>query len=453
MRRRFAILTTVVLLPLGCESKTADDGMTPPPAAATVQVSPTSAPLTPTTTQQFTATAADASGNPVTTTFAWSSTAATIANVSATGLASGVAAGTAQIRATAANGVFGQATVTVTVPAPPAVVASVQVIPSIAALTPTTTQQFSGVARDAAGNTVSTALTWTSSAAFIATVSASGLAAGVSAGSAQIRATASNGVFGEATASVTAPPPPSDFRVATSQSVSGLSRNPTATVQVPVGHKVIGCGALTDFDANLPGIMLTAVYPSDARTCTATAKDHIQVSEGTVQVWAIAVVDLNNEWDVSITSQSQPGNTATATLPAGYALTGGGGRITSTGAGVLMTSTRPSGNTWVIAGKDHIQPDATATTISYVIGLRPRNGAAAPTSTVTFQQMTALEARVAGASGTTLVGGGATIAWNGPGRMLRGSYPAIASWVALGKEHLLADVGTVTAYAIGIRVP
>ncbi|MBI4543666.1 MAG: lamin tail domain-containing protein [Gemmatimonadetes bacterium] len=83
-------------------------------AVATVTVTPASASIAVGGTQQFTASATDANGNPVATTFSWTSSNTVVATVDASGLADGQSAGTAQIRATAPNGVFGEAALTVT---------------------------------------------------------------------------------------------------------------------------------------------------------------------------------------------------------------------------------------------------------------------------------------------------------------------------------------------------
>lgn len=92
-----------------------NNGYVPPVGPiATVTVTPATASITAGTTQQFSATARDANGNIVTTTFTWSSSNSAAATVDANGLATGVAAGSAQIRATAPNGVFGEGALTVT---------------------------------------------------------------------------------------------------------------------------------------------------------------------------------------------------------------------------------------------------------------------------------------------------------------------------------------------------
>ncbi len=90
-----------------------NDGYAVSSTPAVVTVTPPGATLAPGGTQQFTASAVDASGNAVATTFTWSSSNSAVATVSGSGMATAVAVGTAQIRATAANGVWGEASVTV----------------------------------------------------------------------------------------------------------------------------------------------------------------------------------------------------------------------------------------------------------------------------------------------------------------------------------------------------
>jgi beta-lactamase superfamily II metal-dependent hydrolase len=96
-----------------------NDGYVPPSGGGTgevasVTVSPVSESVAVGGTRQFAATARDAGGSVVATAFTWSSSNPSVATVGASGLATGVAAGTATIRATAEGGVFGEAALTVT---------------------------------------------------------------------------------------------------------------------------------------------------------------------------------------------------------------------------------------------------------------------------------------------------------------------------------------------------
>ena len=98
-----------------------DDGAQPPAAVvASVVVSPASPSVAVGATQQFTATALDASNQPIAgVTFTWNSATPATATINATGLASAVAVGTTVISATAPNSVAGSTTLTVTSGAPP----------------------------------------------------------------------------------------------------------------------------------------------------------------------------------------------------------------------------------------------------------------------------------------------------------------------------------------------
>jgi DNA/RNA endonuclease G (NUC1) len=98
-----------------------DDGNgPPPPTVASVVVAPPSATISVGGTQQFTATAFDASNNPIAgTLFTWSSSDPSIATIDASGLATGVTANTATISAKTANGTTGTASLTVNAAPPP----------------------------------------------------------------------------------------------------------------------------------------------------------------------------------------------------------------------------------------------------------------------------------------------------------------------------------------------
>ena len=89
-------------------------------------------------------------------------------------------------------------------PTPPGPVATVTLSPSPVSIAVGGTQALNATARDANGNVVSAAFTWTTSSAPVATVSASGTVTGVAAGTATVRATAAGGVYGEASVTVTA---------------------------------------------------------------------------------------------------------------------------------------------------------------------------------------------------------------------------------------------------------
>src|SRR5256884_335556 len=125
------------------------------------------------------------------------------------GVVGGGAAGRATMRATS-GGRGGPAAVTVTSlpPPPPAPVASVVVSPASASVPVGATVQLTASLKDASGNVLTgRTIAWGTSAAGVATVSASGLATGAAAGTAAITAT-SEGESGTARLGVAGAPPP-----------------------------------------------------------------------------------------------------------------------------------------------------------------------------------------------------------------------------------------------------
>ena len=172
---------------------------------ASVAVTPAPASVQVGQTVQLTATPKDASGSPLAgRVVTWASSASAIATVSASGLVTGVAAGSATLTATS-EGKSGTAAVTVTI----VPVASVAVSPASASVAVGQTVQLSATPKDASGNALAgRVVTWASTAPAVATVNGSGLVTGVAAGAATITAT-SEGQSGTGgltvTASVTSP--------------------------------------------------------------------------------------------------------------------------------------------------------------------------------------------------------------------------------------------------------
>src|SRR5207249_1236164 len=154
--------------------------------AASVSISPASVSLQTGQTAQLTATARDASGNPLPgRVMAWSSSDTTIAKVSGSGLVTAKAAGSANVTATS-EGQSGTAAITVTV----VPVASVTVTPATASRQAGQTVQLTATPKDASGNPLSgRTVTWASNNTTAATVNGSGLVTAVVAGVATITAT------------------------------------------------------------------------------------------------------------------------------------------------------------------------------------------------------------------------------------------------------------------------
>ena len=168
-------------------------------------------------TQQLAATPADQHGKPLTgRVVTWTSSNPSVATVSAAGLVTGRANGTATVTA-ASEGVTKAVNVTVAQAA--ATLASTPATATLAAVGQT--QQFSVTAQDANHNPIANpAVTWSSSDPTVASVNASGLATAAKNGTARITATA-NGhsavatlTVAQATASVTLMPATSQISAA-----------------------------------------------------------------------------------------------------------------------------------------------------------------------------------------------------------------------------------------------
>src|SRR5207247_1238188 len=168
----------------------------------------------------------------------WATSNAAAATASANGLVTGVATGSATIIATS-EGQSGTSALTVA----NAPVASVTVSPAAATVTVGTTTQLTATPKDANGTALGgRAVTWATSNAAIATVSASGLVTGVAAGSATITAT-SEGQSGTSAITVTNVPVAS---VMVSPTAAGLTVG--ATMQLAATPKDANGTALSGRD-------------------------------------------------------------------------------------------------------------------------------------------------------------------------------------------------------------
>jgi hypothetical protein len=238
--------------------------------------------------------------------------------------------------------------------------------------------------------------------------------------------------------------------------------HPSVSVTVPPQYKIVGGGARVFYTG--VGSLLTASYPSiDStdvyRTWNAAAKDHGQSDPSTIAAYALAIYDPDDVWDVHVvanTSASADHPTASATLPSGYTLTGGGAFVYySTGHGQLLTASFPeSGHTWQASSKDHLQPDKAPIT-AFVIGMASKIGIPLANSVV-HQDSTSVEFPTAiitpPSPAFTLCCGGALDMWTEPGNMLTGSYPdGTGRWIASGKDQIEHSPAIIRAYAVCVQ--
>jgi uncharacterized protein YjdB len=171
----------------------------PPPALASIAVSPSAPTIAVAATQQFTATGTYSDGSTqLLTTATWTAATPAIAIVNASGLATAVASGATPITASL-NGITGSATLTVSG-------LTLSISPNPASFAVGATQQFTLTATTNGGapTNVTATATWSIGNPTVATVTSGGLATAVAAGSTSVTATY-NGIAATAPIVVTIP--------------------------------------------------------------------------------------------------------------------------------------------------------------------------------------------------------------------------------------------------------
>ncbi len=237
-----------LLLLAACSSPASNTVTPPPPAAvASVSVSGSTSPMTVGATAQLAATPRDASGTALTgRTVTWTTSAASVATVSGTGLVTAIAPGPATITATS-EGIAGSAAITVI----PVAVASIAITAPKVAFLIGDTAQYSAQPKDAQGNPLAgRSVIWSSTQTAVATLSSAGLVTAVGVGTSSITAS-SEGVTSAATViTVTSDPALVDQRVLAQQGLaialaSTVLQSQLYTLVALVAHGTIGgCVAL-----------------------------------------------------------------------------------------------------------------------------------------------------------------------------------------------------------------
>src|SRR5205823_6204719 len=193
---------------------------------ASLAISPATTSIPVGQTLQLTATPKDSAGGTLTGRMVtWTSGNPSVATISGSGLVAGVTAGSATITATSEGKSSTAALTVTTVP-----VASVAISPATTSLTVGQTVQLTATPKDSAGGTLTGRMvTWTGGNTSVATISGSGLVAGVTAGSATITAT-SEGKSSTAALTVTSVPVAS---VAAMPATAGLTVGQTVHLTAP----------------------------------------------------------------------------------------------------------------------------------------------------------------------------------------------------------------------------
>jgi len=201
-----ALLLGLTGLVAGCGGGGGDSPAASTPPAATLQsisLAPSAMSLAIAATTQFSAMGvySDGTKKDISASVTWSSGTVTVATITATGLATAVAAGSSTITA-ASGSISGTTMLTVNA----ATLTSIGVTPAMPNSVVGLTQQFTatGVYSDSSTHDLTSTVTWSSDTPAVATISAAGLASSVAAGTATVTATLGS-VSGSTLETVTAP--------------------------------------------------------------------------------------------------------------------------------------------------------------------------------------------------------------------------------------------------------
>lgn len=263
-----------------------------------IQVSPAVQSLVVGQTAQFTATGTVGHGShPSTSTnltdeVNWTSSNSTVATVNSSGMATAVGAGTATITASMSGAPSATATLTVTAAGGGTVggsLVSLAIIPGTQSVaSPTQTSQFLAIGTTSSGATedLTSTVTWGSSSAQVATITAAGLATAVGQGTTTITAIATNASTSVVTAQATLSVLGGASEPLTKLTVSPASQSVSASGQTSQ-FIVLGTSGTTGLQENVtnsPNITWSSTIPSiasvsssgvvtgiSAGTCTITA--------------------------------------------------------------------------------------------------------------------------------------------------------------------------------------
>ncbi|HZI22534.1 MAG TPA: Ig-like domain-containing protein [Gemmatimonadales bacterium] len=414
-------------------------------------------------TTQFVAIPLDASGTALGgRVVTWASSNSAIATVDASGLATGVAAGSATITATS-EGQSGSATLTVSAVTVP--VASVSVSPASASVAAGQTVQLTATPQDANGNALTgRTITWASGTTSVATVSGSGLVTGVAAGSATITAT-SEGKSGSSAITVTAVTvpvasvtvSPASASVAAGQTVQLTATPKDANGNALTGRTITwGSGNTSVATVSSSGLVTGVTGGSATITATSEGKSGssaITVTAVTVPVATVTVspatgtVFLGQTLQLTATPKDANGNALTgrtitwASSASSVASVNGSGLVTGQATGsatVTATSEGKSGSAAITVSTP--PPPPTGSCLSQSGTLVTLSGFSTSTyETSSLSASTKVDATTAqflvdqSINVAVRIAGGNGICWSG-GEIL-GQYPPSTPWNTMHDKY------------------
>jgi hypothetical protein len=253
---------------------------------------------------------------------------------------------------------------------------------------------------------------------------------------------------------------------------STIDHRDVSLCQVDPGYVLVGGGAETSTSNSL----LVTSYPMlDLKTWRAESKDHLVSDLHRLRAYAIGLSiagvtesRLRSLVDYAIVEADGEHPTATATIPAGHFIVGGGARINYLGAGGLLTESQPvdwgrdaSGGliarSWRGSAKDHGIVD-TVQLFVVALGLPPCiDGTCLQPSYASRSSYTPIGTDTVTAAipaGDALASIGGWAEYESNGRLLSRLMPFIGSApgaTVKSKDHNYQDGGTTTAWAISLH--
>lgn len=240
-------------------------------------------------------------------------------------------------------------------------------------------------------------------------------------------------------------------------------------VDVDPDMVAIGGGAI---GAEVPqGALLTASHPNDGGTAwLASSKDHQLSDPHRLTGFAIGLKIaglnrsdlLNNHLKFSRrTSGSAPHPAASAGVPAGFSMIGGGFRVNwPPGPGNLATASFPEfGEVWTARSKDHFLASP-CTIDTFSVAIRTQIPGVGNVQRGESSNVSGKAAHPVASTplldGFVLTGIGAEVRFDGQGSLLWRLEPTVngnqSGVTASSKDHKASDPATIKAWAIGIRM-
>lgn len=415
-----------------------------------IAIAPASSFLPVNTSQQFTATGTykDGSTRDLTTLVNWASSSTAAATINASGLANGVAAGSTTISASL-GGIKGSTNLSVTAPT----ISSIVVTPDGLTLGIGIGQQYTATAIYSDGSTqdLVSGVTWSSSAPGVASISSSGLATTLAAGTATI--TAKVGSLSDTTAltvvaarlmSISVSPSPVSIALGTNQQFSAVgsfddgstqllpsvtwssSSSSVATVSATGFATAVGTGTatVTAASGSVSGTAALTVTGAAVTSLTVTPANSNMPASTTKQFTATASFSDGSSQDVTASALWGSSNPAAASI-------NNQGLVSSVAAG-STTITAVLGS---VSGSTNLTVSTVTLTGIAVLPSNPR------IELRTFVKFTAVGTFSDGSTGSNLAG----VSW-------KSSSPKTASLrssgTAFGKK---TGNATITATASGLK--